>query len=33
MCLGKGSFGKVYKAFDNVKNGWVAIKQINIELL
>ncbi len=30
MCIGKGSFGKVYKGWDVSKNTWVAIKQINI---
>ena len=33
MCLGKGSFGKVYKGYDNNKHLWVAVKQINLELL
>lgn len=33
MCLGRGSFGKVYKAHDNHKNIWVAVKQVNLELM
>lgn len=33
MCIGKGAFGKVYKGYDNNKNIWVAIKQMNLQLL
>ena len=31
--LGKGSFGKVYRAYDHINNMWVAIKSIDLNYL
>jgi serine/threonine protein kinase len=31
--LGKGSFGKVYRGYDYTTNNWVAIKQLELDLL
>ena len=28
--LGKGAFGKVYRAYDHAQARWVAIKSINL---
>jgi serine/threonine protein kinase len=33
MMLGKGSFGKVYRGYDHTTNNWVAIKQLQLDLL
>ena len=31
--LGKGSFGKVYRAYDHTNNLWVAIKSVDLNYL
>lgn len=31
--LGKGSFGKVYRAYDHTNSLWVAIKSIDLDCL